>query len=78
MDNRTEDMATNKTVYFALDNLEVYDYNCSCEFQAESVHTGPMHMYVDVSGITTVRTSSTTASTTTEDQATAPPKPCKY
>jgi hypothetical protein len=29
--NRTEDSVTNRTIYFALDNIELYDYNCSCE-----------------------------------------------
>ncbi|CAF1467811.1 unnamed protein product [Adineta steineri] len=28
-ENRTEDTRMNRTVYFALDNIELYDYNCS-------------------------------------------------
>ncbi|CAF5048673.1 unnamed protein product, partial [Rotaria sp. Silwood1] len=28
-DNRTDDPIMNKTIYFALDNIELYDYNCS-------------------------------------------------
>ncbi|CAF4898499.1 unnamed protein product, partial [Rotaria sp. Silwood1] len=59
-DNRTFDPALNKTIYFALDSIEVYNRNCRIVF-------GPPI------GSTTTPQSPTTVTTTKPDDATAAP-----
>ncbi|CAF3664342.1 unnamed protein product [Rotaria sordida] len=69
-ENRTEDPTSNRTVYFALDNIELYDFNCSyVNNQLNPPTTTPVTVTTTISTSTTTTSSLSTTATTS-----APPK----
>ncbi|CAF4983894.1 unnamed protein product [Rotaria sp. Silwood1] len=62
-ENRTNDPALNKTIYFALDNIEIYNRNCRRIFESST------------STITTTVTTTSQSPTATTTTAEPPPPP---
>ncbi|CAF3905024.1 unnamed protein product, partial [Rotaria sp. Silwood1] len=66
-DNRTNDSALNKTIYFALDNIEIYNRNCRDVLEPS---TSPM-----TTSLTTTSEIPTTITTSRIDNSTDTPEP---
>ncbi|CAF0746195.1 unnamed protein product [Adineta steineri] len=67
-ENRTEDVGMNRTVYFALDNIELYDYNCSYVQEQLNISTPTPTPATSTAPVTL---------TTTGDEGTPSPNPPK-
>ncbi|CAF3413414.1 unnamed protein product, partial [Rotaria socialis] len=66
--NRTEDPTLNKTIFFALDNVNIYNRNCQHVFEPSVNQTAPF---------TTVSQSSTTTERHSTEEITQSPSPAK-